>query len=150
MPDFLGKLKSGASKVAFEAEKLTRVNRAQGEAEKLKSQINSQYLKLGETVYEKFSKQEAIDPALVEACQAIAQLHQQVGLKNEEIAKIKAETFSASTAAPAPTPAESPTTSEAAAVTPAPQAQPEAKHCPNCGKEVQADEKFCKDCGTRL
>jgi hypothetical protein len=114
---------------------------------KLKS---SQFSKLGGIVYEKFSKQEAIDPALVEFCQAIAQLHQQVGLKNEEISKIKAETFSASPAAPAPTPAQTPTVPETAPVDSAPQAQPEAKHCPNCGKEAQPDEKFCKDCGTKL
>jgi 2-methylcitrate dehydratase PrpD len=150
MSDFFGKLKSGANKVAFEADKLARANRAQGEAEKLKAQIVSQYSKLGEIVYERFSKQEAIDPALVEACQAIAQLHQQVGLKNEEIAKIKAETFSTSPAAPAPTPAQTPTVPETTPANPAPQAQPEAKHCPTCGKEVQPDEKFCKDCGTKL
>jgi 2-methylcitrate dehydratase PrpD len=150
MPDFFGKLKSGANKVAFEADKLTRVNRAQGEAEKFKGQIISQYSKLGEIVYAKFAKQEAIDPALTEICQAIAQLHQQVGLKNDEIAKIKAETFSDAPAAPAPTPAQAPAAPEAAPVEPAPQAQPEAKHCPTCGKEVQLDEKFCRDCGTKL
>ena len=150
MPDFFGKLKSGANKVAFEADKIARVNRAQGEADKLKSQINSQFSKLGEIVYEKFSKQEAIDPALVEFCEALAQLHQQVGLKNEEISKIKAETFSAPLAASAPTPAQNPTVPEAAPVNPAPQDQPEAKHCPNCGKEMQPGEKFCKDCGTKL
>jgi 2-methylcitrate dehydratase PrpD len=150
MPDLFGKLKSGANKVAFEADKMARVNRTQGEAEKLKAQINSQYLKLGEIVYEKFSKQEAIDPTLVEACQAITQLHQQVGLKNEEIAKIKAETFSAAPAAPAPAPEQTPTVPETAPANPAPQAQPEAKHCPNCGKEAQPDEKFCKECGTKL
>ena len=83
MADFFGKLKSGANKVAFEADKMARANRAQGEGEKLKAQINSQYLKLGEAVYEKFSKQEAVDPALVEFCQAIAQLHQQVGLNQD-------------------------------------------------------------------
>jgi NAD-dependent SIR2 family protein deacetylase len=150
MSDFFGRLKSGANKVAFEADKIARLNRAQGEAEKIKSQINGQFSKLGEMVYEKFSKQEAVDPALVEACQAIAQLHQQAELKDEEIAKIKAETFNASAAAPTPTPAQTPAVQETAPVNPAPQAQPEVKHCPNCGKQVEPDEKFCKDCGTKL
>ena len=150
MSDFFGKLKSGANKVAFEADKMARANRAQAEADKLKSQINSQFTKLGEIVYQKFSKQEAIDPDLVEACQALAQIHQQVGLKNEEIAKIKAEVFSASPAAPVPTSAQTPTAPETTPANPAPQAQPEVKHCPNCGKEVSPGEKFCKDCGTKL
>jgi zinc-ribbon domain len=136
MSDFFGKLKSGANKVAFEADKMARANRAQGEADKLKSQISSQFAKLGETIYQKFSNQEAIDPSLMEACQALGQLHQQVALKNEEIAKIKAEVFGA-----AP---------EAAPATAAPQAQVEVKRCSNCGREVQPGEKFCKDCGTKL
>ncbi len=142
MSTFFGKLKTGANKVAFEAEKLTRVNKAQGEADKIKFQITSQYTKLGELIYEKFSKQEAIDPALAETCQAIAQMHQQFGLKNDEVAKIKAEVFNPASDAPAPAPA------AAAPVAPAP--QPEVKRCPNCGKEVGAEEKFCKDCGTKL
>jgi hypothetical protein len=150
MPDFFGKLKSGANKVAFEADKIARVNRVQGEAEKLKNQVNSQLLKLGQIVYEKFSKQEAIDPTLAEACQTIAQLQQQVGVKNEEIAKIKAEVFSDTPAAPAPNPAQAPTPPETAPVEPAPQAQPEVQHCPTCGKAVQPGEKFCGDCGTKL
>jgi hypothetical protein len=37
MSDFFGKLKSGAGKVAFEAEKMNRLNRAKGELEKIKS-----------------------------------------------------------------------------------------------------------------
>ncbi len=147
MSDFFGKLKSGANKVAFEADKLARTNRAQGEADKLKSQINSQFAKLGETVYQKFSNQESIDPSLMEACQALAQLHQQVALKNEEVAKIKAEVFGAS---PAPAPAQSAVAPEAAPAASAPQAQVEVKRCPNCGREVQPGEKFCKDCGTKL
>jgi dsDNA-specific endonuclease/ATPase MutS2 len=150
MADLFGKLKSGANKVAFEAEKMARLNRAQGEAEKIKGQIHGQYSKLGEIVYAKFSKQEAVDPALVEICRAIAEFHQQIGLKNEEISKIKAETFNASPSAPAPAAVQPPTEPEAAPATPEPQAQPEAKHCPTCGKEVEAGEKFCKDCGTKL
>lgn len=145
MSDFFGKLKSGANKVAFEADKLARTNRAQGEADKLKSQINSQFAKLGETVYQKFSNQEVIDPSLAEVCQTLAQLHQQVVLKNEEIAKIKAETFGATPAVPAQAP-----TAAAPAAAPASQTQVEVKRCTNCGREVQPGEKFCKDCGTKL
>ena len=147
MPDLFGKLKSGANKVAFEADKMARVNRASGEAEKIKSQINSQTMKLGEMVYQKFSQQEAVDPALLEACQAISQLQQQVTAKNEEVAKIKAEAFVDPLAAPAPAPAAA---AQAAPVSAAPEAAAAAKHCPNCGKAVDGDEKFCKECGTKL
>jgi hypothetical protein len=51
MSDFFGKLKSGAEKVAFEAEKMNRLNRAKGELEKIKNQIQAQYAKLGEMYY---------------------------------------------------------------------------------------------------
>jgi hypothetical protein len=48
MSDFFGKLKSGAGKVAFEADKMNRLNRAKGDLEKSKNQIQAQYMKLGE------------------------------------------------------------------------------------------------------
>ena len=150
MSDFFGRLKSGANKVAFEADKMARTNKAQGEAEKFKAQINNQLAKLGEMVYQKYSKQEVVDPDFAEVCQAIANLQQQVTAKNEEIAKIKAETFGATAAAPAPAAEAAPEAAPVAPTAPVALAQPEAKHCPNCGKPVDAGEKFCKECGTKL
>ena len=50
MPDLFGKLKGGAEKVAFEADKLARVNKAQGEVNQIKKQMDTLYVQLGEKV----------------------------------------------------------------------------------------------------
>ncbi len=165
MSDLFGKLKSGANKVAFEADKMNRSNKAQGELDKLKGQITANYAKLGEMVYRQYTNQEAVSPALVDLCKSVADLEKQVGMKGDEIARIKAEVFGAPAAAPTqPAPAaapamQAPTPAPAAAAAPvmaAPVSAPEAsaapgpKHCTNCGSEIPPGVKFCPDCGTKV
>jgi len=159
MSDFFGKLKSGAGKVAFEADKMSRVNRAQGELSKLKGQIDDHFKKLGELVYHQYQNQDAESPDMAEICQAVTALEQQVSIKNEEIKRINAETFAPQGAAPT---APAAAVSQAATETPAavepvssetsPQAAsaPKDKFCRNCGTEIPAGVKFCPDCGTKL
>jgi hypothetical protein len=153
MSDFFGKLKSGAGKVAFEADKMGRLNKAQGEVEKLKRQIEAQYSKLGELYYHRFVNQEGETPVFAEICGQIADFERQMALKNEDVHRISAETYNApgapAPAAPAPAPAmpvpapapveEIPEVSEA----------PQTKFCTNCGKEMAVTVKFCPDCGTK-
>ena len=99
MSDFFGKLKSGAGKVAFEAEKMAKTNKAQGELGQLKRQIEAQYLKLGDLYYHHFINQAADVPDFGEICQQISGLEQQVGLKTEELQRISAETYGTPAAA---------------------------------------------------
>ncbi len=158
MSDFFGKLKSGANKVAFEADKMTRLNRAKGELEKVKSQIQAQYAKLGEMYYTQHESTGVTGPGYDEICQAIQGLEQQLQAKNEEIQHINAEVFAVPGAQPAAQPAAAvvqaapvttPTPGPAQA---APQAAPAAatKYCPNCGTQLAMDIKFCTNCGTKV
>lgn len=154
MSDFFGKLKSGAGKVAFEADKMARLNKAQSELGQIKKQIEVQYLKLGELVYHQHQNQEADSPLLADICTQIAAFEQQLAVKAEEIQHINADTFSAQPA-PAPVPAavvsETPAPVEPVAP-PAPVAAeaPQTKFCTNCGKEMPVAVKFCPDCGTKM
>ncbi|MGE5223584.1 MAG: zinc-ribbon domain-containing protein [Omnitrophica WOR_2 bacterium] len=172
MPDFFGKLKSGAEKVAFEADKMARVNKAQGELNQLKRQIEAQYTKLGEMTYRKIVNQEAESPEVSGICQNITDLQQQATVKSEEVQRINAEQYTAPGAqapAPAPQPVQpapagatltpessASVQSPAAATTPetaqVPMAanQAQTRTCPNCGKEMAASVKFCPDCGTKM
>lgn len=153
MSDFFGKLKSGAEKVAFEAEKMTRLNRARGELEKITGQIQAQFVKLGELYFSQWATTGVSGPAFDEICTAIEELEGQARLKSEEVQRIDGESYGqyeveaaapqAQTTIP-PAPAEATPTPVA---TPAPAA---TKFCPNCGKKNQAAAKFCTDCGTSL
>jgi hypothetical protein len=161
MADFFGKLKSGAVKVAFEADKMAKVNRAQGELAKLKQQVEGLYNRLGEVTYQQFVNPGGEAPDIAGMCQDITELQRQIGLKTEDIQRINADTYSPqgaaapSSAPPAPvqnppepanlTPMQAPASS---VTTPAaPTAQ--TKFCPNCGKEMALTVKFCPDCGTK-
>ena len=150
MSDFFGKLKSGAGKVAFEAEKMNRLNKAKGELEQLKRQIQTQFTKLGEMYYQQRTTMGVSGPTYDEICQAIEDLEGQVGHKNEDIQRINAETYAPQgvqaapqvmQAAPQPTPPPA---------TPTPAPEKTTKFCPNCGKEMAITVKFCPDCGTRM
>ena len=93
MSDFFGKIKSGAGKVAFEADKMSRLNRAKSDLEKTKNQIQAQYMKLGEMYYNQRATMNVTGPAYDEICQAIVSLEQQVASKSDEIQRINAEVY---------------------------------------------------------
>jgi hypothetical protein len=153
MSDFFGKIKSGAGKVTFEADKMTRLNRAKGDLDKIKNQIQAQYGKLGELYYTQRAAMGVSGPAYDEICQAIMDLERQVGYKNDEIQRINAESFAAPGAQPTPQPVSVPPAPiPPQYVPPAPSAAPAAaatKFCTNCGREMALEVKFCPDCGTK-
>ncbi len=152
MSDFFGKLKSGAGKVAFEAEKMNRLNRAKGELEQLKKQIEAQFSELGELYYRQHATIGTSGQAYDEICQSIVQLEQQVTTKNEDIQRISAETYNApAPSAPVVQPADpSPIQFNAPQTPKSVQPVPATKFCTNCGKEMAATVKFCPDCGTKM
>jgi hypothetical protein len=157
MSDFFGKLKSGAGKVAFEADKMNRLNRAKGDLEKSKNQIQAQYMKLGEMYYNQRATVGVAGPSYDEICQSIADLERQVEFKNDEIQRINAEIFATQgtqpLSPPAAGPAQVPTSPAPVQYTspsvPAPAAAT-TKLCSNCGKEMLMTVKFCPDCGTQV
>jgi hypothetical protein len=157
MSDFFGRLKSGAEKVAFEADKMNRLNRAKGELEKIKNQIQAQYTKLGEMYYGQRETTGITGPAYDDICQAIADLENQVQIKNEDIQHISAEVFTPQGAQPQPQPVPQPepTPTASAPIQSAPPSQTTtpisaAKYCPNCGTQIPPETKFCPECGTKI
>ncbi len=152
MSDFFGKLKSGAEKVAFEADKMARLNKAKGELEKIKDQIRANYAKIGELYYTQRATSGVTGPAFDEICQAITALEEQARAKGEEVQRINTETYGSQTSQPTAQPVSEPVPAPAQPpVTPTSAPTPAAeKFCPNCGKQVQAGVKFCPDCGTNL
>ena len=155
MSDFFGKLKSGAGKVAFEADKMGRLNKAQGELGQLKRQIETHYTKLGEMYYHHYVSQDEDASGYNEICAQIAEFERQVGVKTEDVARINAETYNPPGSVPAPPPpqphiATAPLPPMPVEETPEPPAAAATKFCSNCGKEMAVAVKFCPDCGTKV
>jgi hypothetical protein len=156
MSDFFGKLKSGAEKVAFEADKMNRLNKAKGELEKLKSQVQAEFVKLGEIYYNDRQSGAVTGPEYDELCATISDLVQQVEAKTGEVQRIDGETYGT----PAPQPAAASVFGQAQpqaqaataqpAATPPPAAAKTTKFCPNCGTEIPIETKFCTNCGSKV
>ena len=153
MPDLFGKLKGGAEKVAFEADKMARLNHARGEVDQAKRQIESQYTKLGEMYYQQYAHPAAESPAYEEICQDIAELEGKLNEKQAEVQRINAEAYGVQGGQPAvlapEVAAEVPAVAAVASPAP-PDAAPQARFCPNCGQELASAVKFCTNCGAKL
>jgi hypothetical protein len=158
MSDFFGKLKSGAEKVAFEADKMNRLNRAKGELDKVKSQLQAEFAKLGEIYYSSRESGQVTGPEYDQLCQAITSLVQQVEAKNTEVQKIDGEAYgvpATQTATSSIFGQASPQATQDPAPAPEISSSPPAadkttKFCPNCGTEIPVETKFCTNCGSKV
>jgi len=122
MDDFLGKLKSGADKLAFEAEKLGKQAEAKADVESLRFSLQSKYAELGKQYYSQRNSGGVADSAVEALCKEIAEMEAKVEARNEELKAISNEAY-------AEPPAEA------------------VKFCSSCGKEMARDAKFCPNCG---
>lgn len=122
MDDFLGKLKSGADKLAFEAEKLGKQAEAKADVESLRFSLQSKYAELGRLVYQQRSGGAASEPAVDALCKEIGEMEAKVAARNEELKAISNEAYAEPAAAA-------------------------AKFCASCGKELTKEAKFCPNCG---
>ena len=131
MPDIFGKLKSGASKAAFDADKLMKVRKVEGDISQLKKQIDNFQERLGEITYLSYVNKEPQNQEAIDYCEKLIALEQQVIVKQEEIKTIQAEVFGQAAPASAPV------------VT-------NFQKCPSCSKMNAANTKFCAECGAKL
>ena len=96
--DIFGKLKSGAGRIAEEAEETVRVKRIEMQIGSIKNQIDDQYKALGRMIYDGKLKGEAENPETPNIITKITELKQQIVAKEEEIKNIKEGTVGSQTA----------------------------------------------------
>jgi small-conductance mechanosensitive channel len=126
MSDILGKLKSGAQKIAKDADKTVDIKRIEIQIGSIKKQMEDQYQILGQMTYDSNIKKETESPEAAGIIAKITELKQQIVAKEEEIKNIKEEKVVSQTAAPG------------------------KRFCTNCGKENDANTKFCNACGGKI
>lgn len=155
MSDFFGKLKSGAGKVAFEADKLAQVNRAKNELDQLNRGLTELFAELGKAAYQQALNNEPV--ILGDFVQKIEDQKKKVAAKESELQAINAKVYTQpgapQPAAPQPaayTPPPPPPAPAAAAPVDEEPPAPATKFCSNCGAEVSAGVKFCTECGSRV
>jgi molybdenum cofactor biosynthesis enzyme MoaA len=122
-----GRLREGASKTAFEAGKIARVRKAEGEIAQLRKQIDTFQERLGEVTYLNYIHNEPQGQDAIDYIEKLKELEDQLVVKQEEMKIIQAETFEASESSDSVN-----------------------NKCPNCGKTNPVDTKFCSECGTKV
>ena len=128
MSNIFGKLRSGASRTAFEASKIARVKKAEGEIAQLRKQIDTFQERLGEVTFLSHIHNEPQGQDALDYIEKLKKLEAELVEKQDELKLIQAETYEGSGS-----------TSTSSEVT-----------CPNCGKTNPANTKFCSECGTKL
>ena len=128
MSGLFGKLRSGASKTAFEAGKIARIRKVEGEIAQTRKQIDAFQERLGEVTYLSYIHKESQGQDAIDYINQLTTLEEKLVVTQEEMKNIQAETFGSSGQ-----------TSTPANVS-----------CPNCNKMNSANTKFCSECGTKL
>ena len=126
MDSFFGRIRSGAGKVAFEAEKLRRQTALQGTISNLRKEEGGLLQQLGEAAYAAYDADQIQNEDLVLLCQKIADIQVQIREQELAVEQIKKEVF--------------------AGEAPVPQF---GRLCPNGHGLVPEEHNFCQECGAR-
>jgi paraquat-inducible protein B len=151
MTDVIDKFKNSARNVAFEADKIVRINKLQFEINNIKHQLDSSYRELGKIAYQQFIDQEP-KTAFDEFCKKITEYQQAIKDKEKEVQGIKTEdySFSAKQKLDHKNKSENFTIYEVLQTDPEPEPVIEKKNCPFCQNEIPNQAKFCPVCGKKL
>lgn len=93
MSDLFGKLRTGAGKVAFEADKQARLFRIQSEQNQLRHQLELCFTRLGEIAYQQYQDKVSETDPFLSQINEVAKLLEQINEKREESTRMQAEIF---------------------------------------------------------
>lgn len=149
MPRFLDRIKSGADKAAFEADRLLRVTQAQSALKALERDLEAQMAAIGQQAVALYDAGTLTQPELLAILPQIDTLRQQIAAQEAEVERIRQEK---PPEAPAPAEEEPPQAPAPAQEEPpeAPAPAPQGRRCPQCHTELPADVRFCPECGARV
>lgn len=161
MNTFFDKMRSGAGKAAFEADKLRRVTSAQSDLRGLRDEMNKVIVLVGRAAFDLHQRGQVGPPELRAACDAAAAVLAQINAKEAEIETIRNEQFvepglpaynPSALLCPAghgPLPAGARFCQHCGqpGVAPAPPPAAAGRPCPACGAPLEPDARFCFNCG---
>lgn len=93
MSDFLNRVRSGAGKAAFEADKLRRTQAIQLKIRSLNQETEKVYTQVGRVAYTLYQQEQVAQPELKVACDRLAAVFAQISAHEQEIERIRAEVF---------------------------------------------------------
>lgn len=125
MSSLFDRIRSGAGRAAFEADKARRITSVQSTIRSLKDEINQAFFRAGQVAYEAYRQGQVTQPELLQACERLRSLQEQMMAREQEIEVIRNEEFRE----------------------PARQSQ-YGYLCPNGHGELPSGAMFCPACGS--
>lgn len=127
MSDFFNRVRSGAGKAAFEADKLRRTQAIQLKIRSLNQETEKVYTQVGRVAFTLYQQEQVGQPELKAACDRLAAVFAQIAAHEQEIERIKAEVFMDAAVAGI-----------------------QYGHiCPNGHGQVAPQDNFCQVCGAK-
>lgn len=126
MSEFFGRIKLGADKARFEAERLLRINQAQSVLKELERQLQGATAAMGSQVVALYDAGTLTQPELMESCQRIEAMRQRISAQTAEIERIRNEQ-----------PPEAPVVVRSGHM------------CPQCQIQLPVGTGFCPQCGSK-
>ena len=156
MSSFLDKLRSGAGKAAFEADKLKRITAVQATIRSLRGDFEKIIVEAGRVAFRLHKAGEVSQPDLLAICERLAAIQAQIQAREQEVESIRGEVFVESLETLAyghicpnghgPLPSQDKFCqvcgAQATDVPP-----PAANPCASCGVLLTPDARFCSSCG---
>ena len=154
MSSFIDRIRSGAGKAAFEADKLRRMNAVQSEIKGLKGEVRQALNRVGDVAYDLYREGRLEQPVLQKSCQGVQALEERIATAEQQLESIRQEEYvedhygRVCPNGHGPIPPENSFCQEcgARAVEAAPPAAAN-RSCQNCGQELSAEARFCANCG---
>jgi len=157
MPGFFDRVKSGAERAAFEADKMRKVSQAQGALKNTQRDLEAKVAGWGQQVLALYDAGALTQPELLAVGPEIDALRLKIAAQEAEIERIHEEKPPVAEPAAAPPAMEPvqmlPPVAAAPAETDLPGASAapaKGRFCANCGSPLQPDTKFCMECGTKV
>lgn len=126
MSDFFKRVRSGAGKAAFEADKTRRIQALQLKIRPLNQETEKLFSQVGRVAFSLYQEDQIGQPDLKAACEELAGVFSQIGAIEQEVEAIRAETFVDASA------------------------MPQYGHiCPNGHGQIPPQDNFCQTCGAR-
>ena len=126
MSDFLKRIRSGAEKTAFEADKVRRIQTLQLKIRPLNQEVEKIYSQVGRVAFSLYQQDLIDQPDLKAVCDQLAGVFAQISAIEREIEGIRAETF----------------VGVAAAIQ-------YGRICPNGHGQIPPQDNFCQHCGAQ-